>query len=58
MCDEGMSLTPGSGCTVPSFGEAVCEDDGLIGLTWPPVTGGSTVTIPCCSSGEKCKRLN
>ncbi len=55
MCSEGLSLS-GNDCVVPSLGQNVCDDDEFIGLKWPSAIPGSTVSIPCCSVGEKCKK--
>ena len=58
MCSEGLSWAGNASmgsCVVSSLNQAVCSDDGFIGLTWPTVTAGSIIAIPCCSSGNQCK---
>ena len=57
VCQEGLAWTGNNSnpCVTFTAGLATCMDDGLIGISWPTVLPGSTITLPCCSTGDECE---
>lgn len=57
-CNDGLTWSDSNQCTLLSNDQVVCANDGLFGLSWPTVAGGSTITIPCCSTTDTCKHYS